>query len=242
MHADLHTFSLLSIPFGFVDRVLYSESSPNGLEDAQRLFDKTRSMVEATGLTWVMEQPARQYVKSKLHRSTSGYTLNALRIPSCTIELGPMLGVPSSCKEAGVLSIRNIMRWAGMMVMTAAAAAGGGGPFESVTTVPVIKVIEPYRYVVYPQATVTGIVDHHVPPGSAFKKGDLLLTIRSMDGQVLSKMEAEMDGFVIVWMNGIAKYRGNSLGLVGVPDAPIKVCMSWEEIDRAEEAEVSILL
>jgi hypothetical protein len=97
------------------------------------------------------------------------------------------------------------------------------------------------RYVVYPQAPVTGIVDHSIFPGTSFKKDDQLLVIRSLDGSVLTKISAEVDGFLMIWTNGIAKYQGNTLGLIAVPDAPIKCCMSWEEIDRAEQAEASII-
>lgn len=79
-------------------------------------------MVNALGLSVLVERPARfalfsspasihvvltylhrLYVKKGLHKSTSGATLNKLRIPSCTIELGPMRAVEPRCRYCTVL-------------------------------------------------------------------------------------------------------------------------------------------
>jgi hypothetical protein len=45
-HVDLHTFSTLSLPFVFLDRILYHHNSEEDLEAAKKLFDKTQVSTE----------------------------------------------------------------------------------------------------------------------------------------------------------------------------------------------------
>jgi len=215
-HVDLHTFSTLSMPFIFMDRV-FSETPD--VNTALSLWNRTNDMVEAMGLTVLRERPAWLYVKSKLHRSTSGYTLNCLRIPSCTVELGAMnVSVPSA-RDAGIASLNNLLYWSKMLE----------GQPKQITECQVIKFTEPHRYLVYPQTETTGIVDFQVEVGSSFKKGDLLALVRNMNGTVSSKVVAEMDGYLIAWFNGIAKYEKNSLGMVAVPDGQVPVVLTWTD-------------
>ena len=63
-HVDLHTFSTLSIPFIFIDRVLYENTSEDSKKKAEHLFNQTQAMVQAIGLTVVCERPAWIYVKA----------------------------------------------------------------------------------------------------------------------------------------------------------------------------------
>jgi predicted deacylase len=219
-HVDLHTFSILSIPFIFLDRVLYQEDKAEG----EALFEKTQKMVDAMGLTVVIESPAKRYVRKKLHRSTSGTTLNKLRIPSCTIELGPMNAVDPYCRDAAIKSIKNLMRWAGII----------DTPYQVITEVAIIKSKENYRYLSYPIAPETGIVDFNKNAGDFFGEGDVLAVIRSIDGNILTEIISEFDGFVIGWWNNIGCYKGNSLGMVGVADRQPMV-ISWKEINELNE-------
>jgi len=211
-HVDLHTFSTLSIPFIFLDRVLYNDEGEEGVkqkEEADKLFATTESMVHAIGLTVIRERPAKLYIKQKLHRSTSGATLNKMRIPSCTIELGPMDCVKPQCRDAGIIALENLLRWASML----------DGVFEKLEgrTV-VLKFTEPHRYLVYPQAPTTGVVDFLKDAGEPFEKGEEIAVIRHINGEIIKIIKAEMCGNVIGWFQGIAKYEGMPLGMVAVPD------------------------
>ena len=68
-HVDLHTFSTLSMPFIFLDRVMYDDSIPcASKETADKLFEKTHGMVRAMGFTVLRERPPRIYIEKKLHR------------------------------------------------------------------------------------------------------------------------------------------------------------------------------
>lgn len=46
--------------------------------------------------------------------------------------------------------------------------------------------------------------------------GDVLAIIRTMDGREVKKVEAEFDGYIIAWRQGVAVYEGDTLGMVAV--------------------------
>lgn len=252
-HIDLHTFSTLSLPFIFMDRVLYDTDEHRA--EAIELFERTQQMVTAMQLTVLLERPAvcrhshrmidrarerarslnhmplnrvliravyqHVYIKQKLHRSTSGATLNKLRIPSCTIELGPMDVVSPSCRDAGIQAVWNALSWLGNLA-----------PHEQqpITACRTIRFTEPHRYMVYPQATCTGIVDFLLEVGSEFQRGDRLAVIRSIDGTVLEYVVAEMDGWLIAWSNETAVYKNQTLGMVAVADHKAPGVLKWSEL------------
>ena len=51
---------------------------------------------------------------------------------------------------------------------------------------------EPHRFLEYPHANATGIVDIQMEAGDSFKEGDTLALIRSLDGRVLSEIKADL--------------------------------------------------
>jgi predicted deacylase len=102
-HVDLHTICHLSIPFQFLDRVLYSENADGSNRlAAEDLFQRTRAMCEAIGITIVLENSPKVYTKKDLHRSTSGAVLNVLRVPAVTFELGGNSIAEPGARDAGV--------------------------------------------------------------------------------------------------------------------------------------------
>ena len=78
------------------------------------------------------------------------------------------------------------------------------------------------------------IVDFNKNAGDFFGEGDVLAVIRSIDGNILTEIISEFDGFVIGWWNSIGCYKGNSLGMVGVADKQPMV-ISWKEINEINE-------
>jgi predicted deacylase len=180
-------------------RVLYDGETQK--DEAQALFEKTKDMVNALGLSVLVERPASIYVKKGLHRSTSGVTLNKLRVPSCTIELGPMRAAEPRCRAAGLAALYNLLIWAGMLQDKP----------KAIDPSFVIHFDEPHRYLVYPSVTQTGIVDYSKNAGEPFEQGEELAVLRAMDGQVVEKIHAEMGGWVIGWFEGVAKYPGASV-------------------------------
>ncbi|MDH5401724.1 MAG: succinylglutamate desuccinylase/aspartoacylase family protein [Candidatus Heimdallarchaeota archaeon] len=215
-HIDLHTCSTLSIPYAFLDRVLYQTNK----EEADNLFERTKAMVRASGLTIIADASASRYVKYNLYRSTSGSSLNKRRIPATTFELGPKFDVDPYCRDAAIKAINNIMKWAHMI----------DGNLEVITNVPVIQGKEIYRELNYPFSPCTGIVDYYMNPGDFFKINDLLAVVRQIDGTILEEIRSEVEGFVIAWWPGIAKYQGEPLGIVAVPDK-LPFVVSWSDVN-----------
>jgi len=129
------------------------------------------------------------------------------------------VSVPSA-RDAGITALWNTLVWSKMV----------DRPYEPITQCHVIKFQQPHRYLIYPIANSTGIVDYIVDVGNPFKKGDLLAVIRNIDGSVLSRVIAEMDGYIIAWYQGIAKYEKNNLGMVAVPDGDIPTVLDWKEV------------
>eukprot|EP00128_Syssomonas_multiformis_P000188 Colp12_sorted_trinity150504_noHs@14149 len=234
-HVDLHTFSVLSIPFIFLDRVLYGDEPksddvmglsppPTNEVEANELFKRTSAMVDALGLTVVCEAPAKHYVKKKLHRSTSGATLNLLRVPSCTIELGPMHSASPSNLQAGINALNNLLVHAGLT----------DGSLIDAMSVPVIKTQERHRYVVYPRTPVCGVVDFVKEAGEKFVKGELLAVVRSVHGERLHEITADFEGYVVGWWSGVAYYPQQSIGMMAARDENSPVA-SWASVEETKQ-------
>lgn len=219
-HLDLHTFSSLSIPFIFLDRLLFDETK-HTKEESQELWTKTNDFVHAIGLSVILEHPIHYYIKHKLHRSTSGATLNNLGIPSCTIELGPMNCVPPNVRESGIKAVKNALIYSGFLQ---------NFEFFEITEVPVFKFDVPHRYLVYPQANETGIVDILVPCGEQYTEGQTLAIIRDISGIEKDKIIATNSGYVMGWFNGITVFKDQPLGIVAVKDEDAPVVFSWQEL------------
>mmetsp|Transcript_24131 Transcript_24131/g.33839 ORF Transcript_24131/g.33839 Transcript_24131/m.33839 type:complete len:389 (-) Transcript_24131:78-1244(-) len=215
-HVDLHTFTSLSNPFIFLDRVIYDKKHRT-FEDAKKLFDTTLEMVRTMGLSVVVESDAKTYTKLELHRSTSGATLNHLHIPSCTIEVGP---IEPHGRDAGGKCLNNLLKWAAMLP----------GKVEEVTEVKVFQPEELHRWLAYPFVSQTGICDFVLWPGDRFVPGDLMAIIRDINGQVLEHIYADLEGYVIGWDDHITRYEGDTLGLVAVVDR-LPPIMEWDEVN-----------
>lgn len=82
----------------------------------------------------------------------------------------------------------------------------------------------------YPQATATGIVDIIKESGEKISKGDVLATIRNLDGTIIGDIKSEIDGYALCWDNGIAKYNGQYLGIVMVDDLNTPTVVSWSDV------------
>jgi len=67
--------------------------------------------------------------------------------------------------------------------------------------------------------------------GDFIKKGDLLAIIRTLDGKQIDEIHSELDGFIIGWWSGVAKYKHQSLGMVAVEDK-MPMVVSWDEVEE----------
>ncbi|MFW9922746.1 MAG: succinylglutamate desuccinylase/aspartoacylase family protein [Candidatus Thorarchaeota archaeon] len=209
---DLHNAFIKSIPFIFLDRVLYNdEKGEEALKEAEILFSKTEEMVNAFGLTVIREATPKKYVQKKLHRSTSGAALNYLRIPSYTVELGMYLDVEPEVVEAAVTGILNVMKWSKMIE----------GELEEITQVPVLAKGEAVRYVGHPRIKKSAIIEMKVKKGDYVKKGDLIAEARDIFGRLLpdeEQLRTEIDGYIFMINEGILRYPNEEICWIASKD------------------------
>ncbi|MGF1503836.1 MAG: succinylglutamate desuccinylase/aspartoacylase family protein [Anaerolineae bacterium] len=214
---DLHNAFIGSIAFIFRDPVFYHRRRGFGRGrtrgEAFARQERVGEMVSAFGFTVINEFAADSYVEKELHRSVSGSMLNGLGIPACTVELGSWMHVDPGVADAAAAGIRNVMRWAGMLP---------GDP-EPIEGIPVLRPGYQVRRHMGPAAPAAGIVDMLVRPGQTVRKGERIAVMRDLFGSPLGPHDggasyANYDGFVIGWRHGVARYRGESLMALAIPD------------------------
>ncbi len=209
---DLHNAFLKSIPFVFLDRVLYNpESEDQTLEEATALFKLTEEMAKAFGLTIVREALPEKYISKKLHRSTSGAALNYLRIPSYTVELGMYLDVEPEVVDAATTGIFNVLSWAKMLP----------GEIKKLTGVRVVAENESVRYLGHPRTSKSAIIELKVEKGDYVKKGDVIAIARDIFGREIpdvGEIKTEVDGYIFMFNEGIIRYPNEEICWIAIKD------------------------
>jgi predicted deacylase len=209
---DLHNAYIKSIPFVFIDRVLYNpEKGESAKIEAEKLYEKTKNLVEAFGFTVIRETLPTKYVQKKLHRSTSGAALNHLRIPSFTVELGMYLEIDHEIVEAAVDGINNIMKTLGMIE----------GPTKKIINIPVIAHDKQIRYIGHPRAATSAIIDLQVKAGDYVNEGDIIAYARDIFGKPLPdifEIKTEISGYIFMINEGIIRYANEELCWIATKD------------------------
>lgn len=208
---DLHNALLGSIPFSFRDPIYY-----DGRDDkiaAHKLQARNDEMIAAFGLPIINEFPSAEYLKKNLHRSVSGAVLNRLRRPAFTAELGGYLHVDWPARDAAVVGIRNVMRWAGML---------SSNP-EPMPPIPRPAVAFPVRRMMHPRAPQSGIVNHLVDAGDIVDKGQPVARLTDIYGRPLGSdnglLYSQYDGYVVGRMQGMVYYENEPVIWMAVRDS-----------------------
>jgi predicted deacylase len=261
-HLDLHTICAQSIPFLFLDRVMYDDSgdaarAAEARAAAESLFARTRDLCAAIGLCCALESAAARYIKRELHRSTSGAVLNILRVPAVTIELGGNAPVEPSARDAGVQGVLNALAHAGCCpreiaapircvptpcaLALAASDIAAAGPVDansggaSEVAFAVSAAAAPlFRHLDYPYVPCAGVVDFLLKPGDCFVVGDTLAVVRAIDGRERARVAAEFDGAVIAWRDGVTRYGGEALGVCAAEDR-LPTVVAWASLKKDKE-------
>ena len=213
-HIDFHNHTLRSIPYIIQDRIFYENESKK--EEAEKLSKQLKSMVEAFGALVCTEFPAKKYLKMKLHRSVSGATLNSLRIPAFTAELGENNVVIPQVVSGSIKGTKNVLRHVGML----------DTPREEITEFPVPIPKEPIRRSYHPRAKYSGIIQCLVNPGDQVKKGQPVASITDLFGRKLGDgyIRTEYDGYIIALRSQMTVYQNNPIAEMGIKDdAPLVV-------------------
>ncbi|MBN2306067.1 MAG: succinylglutamate desuccinylase/aspartoacylase family protein [Anaerolineae bacterium] len=200
---DLHDYGIRAMPFVFRDPVLYREARDR--PRAEKLQHTVGEMLDALGLTVVNEYPSAEYLKLNLHRTVSGATLNAARIPAATIEIGGQHAFNGANITAVTSSIRNMMRWGGMLP----------GPPEPVEHIPIFRPGYPLQRTTHPRAPTACIVQHVVQPGDQVQAGDPVAHLADIYGRPVGTpdglLRTEQAGIVLGFFPGIAFYPNDSI-------------------------------
>ena len=208
---DLHNAYIKSIPFSFLDRVLYNPDLVDDEKKAEELYSRTEEMVRAFGLTIVRETTPTKYIQKKLHRSTSGAALNYMRIPALTVELGMYLEIEPEVVDAATIGVFNVLKWAKMLE----------GDIEKITSVPIIAENEAVRYIGHPRTKKSSIIDLKVKKGDFVKKGDVIAVARDIFGRPIKdefEIKTEVDGYIFMINEGILRYPNEEICWLASPD------------------------
>ncbi len=211
-HIDFHNHEIRSIPYAISDRVFYEDESKK--EEAEQLLKRQKAMVEAFGILVCTEFPAKKYLKFKLHRSVSGSTLNSLRIPAFTAELGENSVIMPEVVKGSIKGTRNVLRWAGMLE----------GAMEEITEFIIPKPTERIRRSYHPRAKQSGIIKFLVNPGDQVTKGQPIAKITDIVGRPLGDgyIRTDYDGFMIGLRSEVTVYPNDTIAEIGIKDkAPI---------------------
>ncbi|MFX0052185.1 MAG: succinylglutamate desuccinylase/aspartoacylase family protein [Candidatus Hodarchaeota archaeon] len=214
-HIDFHNHYIRSIPYSILDRVFYEDESEK--EEAERLCEKQKAMVDAFGVFKAAEFPPKKYLKLKYHRSFSGAALNSLRIPAITIELGGNSVIFPEIVTGSVKGARNVLRWAGMLE----------DPSEKITEFPLPNENdELVRRCEHPRSKHSGIIKFLVGPGDKVKKGQPVASITDIFGRSLGDgyIRSEHDGYMIALQSKITVYPNDAIAEMGIKnDEPLVV-------------------
>ena len=209
---DLHNAILGSMPFAFRDPIYYDGESESDKAAARALQARNDDLLRAFGLPIINEFPSGEYLNKNLHRSVSGAVLNKLRRPAITAELGSYLHVNWLARDAAVVGIRNVMRWAGMLP----------GEPEPMPPIPRPAVDFPVRRMMHPRAPQSGIVTHLVDTGDVVRKGQAVARLTDIYGRPLGPddglLRTEHDGYVVGRMQGIVYYENEPVIWMPYPE------------------------
>jgi predicted deacylase len=211
-YVDLHTASLLSVPFSIRDRVLYKKESDKAAAIA--LSERLDEMAAAFGFPVVMEYRIGGYIAKELHRSTTGAALQELRLPAFTVELGPHSLVHDGNVRACLIGLRNLLRWAGMLP----------GEREEMPPLPQPAIKARLRREDGPFPPASGIVEYRVAPGDNLHSGGIVAELRDLWGRPLHDgiVRVAQESWVLGLEDGILAYPGNAIAHVAVTeDSPV---------------------
>jgi predicted deacylase len=211
-YVDLHTASILSVPFVIRDRVLYRKETEKAA--AVALSERLDEMAAAFGFPVVMEYRVGGYVAKELHRSTTGAALQELRLPAFTVELGPHTVVDERNAHAALIGLRNLLRWAGML----------GGDREPMPPLPRPRTQRRLRREDGPYPPEAGILDYRVQPGDTLAAGGIMADLKDLWGRPIGEgaVRVGAESWVIGLEDGILAYPGAAIAHVAVvEDSPV---------------------
>ena len=154
--------------------------------------------------------------------------LQGLRVPSVTIEAGPARVAEPHHRDACLAACMNAITWNGNNTE---------GSYTDVTAIVSVHQHpnDLHREIQYPVVDFGpegGVVDIRVDAGEAFEMGDTLAVVRTMEGELVREIKAELSGFVFTWADGVTHSGRVELGIVGTPDRS-PMLLDWSTLQPA---------
>jgi predicted deacylase len=106
-------------------------------------------------------------------------------VPAVTLEIGPRRAVDPEAVRTAVGAVLRILRHLGLVEQAPAATA----------TVPSGR----WRRAAAPRVHSSGVFEPSLVPGASFEPGDVLGTVRALDGTIREVLAAESKGIVVSW-------------------------------------------
>lgn len=189
---DLHTDTMESIPYIYLDQVLDSQD--------KHLVEKILKYSNISGINYFVEN-IKTYQK-ELQNTITGALINIAKIPSFTIELGGPLVVKPKFVEIGLNSIKNILSHLGM--------------------IKTIKPLWNYSHktpldglyeIIWQQysSDYSGIVEYKVQPGDIVKKDQPLARIKNLFDKTIQIIKAKGDCIVVSYADQSVCFPGTEL-------------------------------
>lgn len=191
-HIDLHTDSVLSVPYVILDRAL---NAP-----ARRALATAERLALAGGQEILFDWPLPEYRKLHLDRSLSGAVLNRAHVPSFTMELGPTRVAQDRFVTSGLDAVLAAMRELRML-------HGPRAPRRA---------YEPrYRL---PGLTISqvGLLRFRVEPGDDVLPGQEVARLVDLTGVLLETVVAPMAGRVISLSERVCGQPGMTVATLAV--------------------------
>ena len=221
---DLHCHAIRSLPYSYLDRVYYDEKDKNQKEESQKLFDKTKKLVEAFGFTLVLERPPKYYFKENLQRSTTGSFVNKYRKPGFTVELGASGYVETDIVASAKIGIWNVLKYTGMIE----------GDLVKVTDFPVLD--EKMWREILIRTSHSGFFIPLVKAGEIVEKGIPIFEVRDIFGKIKETIVAPDYGAIIGMWDDIRCYPNQEIAVFLV-DNTIDLILPWEYEKKEEKKE-----
>jgi predicted deacylase len=175
---DLHADSAASVPYALVDRAT-AHPPARRLELERRMA----ALARGSGLFVLLEYPTDEYVRFRLDRSLAGAVVNHLGVPALTLEVGARRSVDPRAVAVAVEAVERVLGQVGLVDATPAPPAAPGS----------------WRRAAAPRVQASGLFEPRVAPGDAFAAGEVLGTVRAVDGTIREVVRAEVAGRVISW-------------------------------------------
>lgn len=179
---DLHSDSSVSIPYAIVDRATALRAEARAAME-QRLED----LAGVTGLLVLHEYPPDEYVRFRLDRSLAGAMVNHARTPALTLEVGARRTMDPTSVRTATHAVLRVLDRMSMLAAPPPEAEPGVAPVGA------------WRRAAAPRTQTPGLFTPALTPGARFAAGQVLGTVRAVDGTVREVIRAEARGLVVSW-------------------------------------------